>query len=67
MNDEIQYYKKRLDELAGDNIRLDYKISLLSHELRQKRQGLTLLSELIQTLGHKKTDSIHFCQYHCRC
>lgn len=56
---EIDYYKKQLDELAGENVKLDYAISGLRHELKQKRQGFALLSELQQSIGtHKQTSPI---------
>lgn len=43
---QVAYYRKRLDEQAGELVRADYKISELRHEVRQKRQGFTLLSAL---------------------
>src|SRR5215813_5482984 len=56
---ELGYYKDQLDELAGANLRLDYTISGLRHELQQKRQGFALLSALQQSIGvHKQISSI---------
>jgi len=56
---EINYYKRRLDELAGENLNLDMAISGLKFELKQKRQGFSLLSELQQSIGaHKEISSI---------
>ncbi|MEE9512952.1 MAG: ATP-binding protein [Anaerolineales bacterium] len=56
---EIEYYERRLDELAGENVKLDRSISGLRHELRQKRHGFGLLSELQQEIGaHKEISSI---------
>ena len=56
---ELGYYKSQLDELAGENLRLDYTISGLRHELQQKRQGFALLSALQQSIGaHKQISSI---------
>ena len=45
---EVEYYKRQLDDLAGENLRLDYAMSGLRHELQQKRQGFALLSALQQ-------------------
>lgn len=56
---EVEYYKRQLDDVAGENLRLDYTISGLRHELRQKRQGFALLSALQQSIGaHKQISSI---------
>lgn len=56
---ELDYYKKQLDELAGENVKLDYAISGLRHELKQKREGFALLSELQQSIGsHKQISPI---------
>src|SRR5215813_10749656 len=56
---ELGYYKNQLDQLAGENLRLDYTISGLRHELQQKRQGFALLSALQQSIGaHKEISSI---------
>ncbi len=51
---ELDYYKKQLDELAGENVKLDYAISGLRHELKQKKEGFALLSELQQSIGSYK-------------
>jgi len=51
---ELNYYKKQLDELAGENIKMDYAISGFRHELKQKQQGFALLSELQQWIGSYK-------------
>ena len=56
---ELNYYKRRVDELAGENFKLDISISGLKHELGQKRQGFSLLSNLQQAVGaHKEISSI---------
>lgn len=56
---ELGYYKRRVDELAGENLRLDYAISGLRHELKQKKQGFALLSNLQQSIGgHQQISSI---------
>lgn len=48
---EVAYYKRRVDELSGENLKLDYTISGLRHEVKQKRQGFALVSELQQAVG----------------
>src|SRR4051794_15536989 len=56
---ELAYYKRQLDELAGENLKLDYTISGLRHAIQQKRQGFALLSALQQSIGaHKQISSI---------
>jgi len=56
---EIAYYRRQLDEMAGENVKLDVAITGLRHELKQKRQGFALLTELHQTVGaHKEISSI---------
>jgi K+-sensing histidine kinase KdpD len=56
---ELDYYKRQVDVLAGESLRLDYTISGLRHEIKQKRQGFALLSELQQSIGvHKEITSI---------
>jgi signal transduction histidine kinase/CheY-like chemotaxis protein len=51
---EANYYRKKTDELAGENLRLDYTVSGLRHELKQKRAGFKLLSSLHETLGAQR-------------
>jgi adenylate cyclase len=62
MNDierELAYYKRQVDTLAGENLKLDYVISGLRHELKQKRQGFALLSLLNESIGaHTQISSI---------
>lgn len=56
---ELDYYKRQLDQLAGENVRLDSALSGLRHELKQKHQGFALLSELQQSIGaYKQISSI---------
>lgn len=56
---ELDYYKQQLDELAGENVKLDYAVSGLRHELKQKRDGFALLSGLQQSIGsHKQISPI---------
>ena len=48
---ELNYYRRQLDEMAGENVKLDLAISGLRHELRQRRQGFALLTQLQQSIG----------------
>lgn len=48
---EIEYYKRRIEELAGENLKYDIAVSGLKHELRQRRKGFALLSELQKSIG----------------
>ena len=57
---ELAYYKRQLDQLAAYNLKLDYEISGLRHELRQKQQGFALLSELQQSVSARKQISAIF-------
>jgi signal transduction histidine kinase/class 3 adenylate cyclase len=56
---EIDYYKRQLDELTGENVKLDYTLSGLRHQIKQRHQGFALLSELQQSIGvHRHLSSI---------
>jgi signal transduction histidine kinase len=57
---ELAYYKRQVDEVAGQNLKLDYAISGLRHEIRQKQQGFALLSQLQQSIGAQKRISAIF-------
>ena len=57
---QINYYKRQVDELAAVNLRLDYTVSGLQRELKQRRQGFALLSALQQTIGVNKEISAIF-------
>jgi serine phosphatase RsbU (regulator of sigma subunit) len=57
---ELGYYRRRVDELAGEVLRNDYAISGLRHELKQKRQGLALLTGLQQAFAIEKDLSTIF-------
>lgn len=46
MDKELAYYKKKLDELSGESIRHDYALSSLRHELKQKKEAFSILSNL---------------------
>ena len=50
---EVSYYKRQLDEISGQNVKSDYLISALRHELKQKRDGFSLLAELQQSFNIK--------------
>jgi class 3 adenylate cyclase len=43
---EVEYYRRQLDELGGETVKLDYAVSGLRHQLKQKRQAFTILAEL---------------------
>jgi signal transduction histidine kinase/DNA-binding response OmpR family regulator len=59
LRQELEYYRRQLDELSGENLRLDYVASGLKHEVLQKRAGFALLSELQQKIGaHTRISSI---------
>ena len=47
---EIEYYRRHVDELGGEMLKLDYAISGLRHELKQKRQAFALLSDLQESI-----------------
>lgn len=56
---EIAYYKRQLTDVAGENLKLDYMLPALRHELKQKREGFALLSHLQQSIGvHKQISTI---------
>ena len=48
---EIDYYRRQLDELTGENFKLDLTATGLRHELKKKLQGFALLTELQQAIG----------------
>ena len=45
------YYRRQLDQLAGQSVRQDSMTSTLKHQLRQRQQGFTVLSELTENVG----------------
>ena len=57
---EIDYYKRRLDDLTADNLKHEYSISNLQHQLKQRRHGFQLLSELSHTVGGYKDPAAIF-------
>ncbi len=54
---ELDYYKRQVDTLAGENLKLDYVIAGLRHDVKQKRQGFALLSRLHESIGLHTTSS----------
>ncbi|MBW3672198.1 MAG: HAMP domain-containing histidine kinase, partial [Acidobacteria bacterium] len=60
LRQEAGYYKDKLDEVAGENLRQDFTITALRHEVLQKRKGFALLSQLQQSIGaHQQIGSIY--------
>lgn len=57
---EIEYYLRQLDELGGETVKLDYVVSGLRHQLNQKRQAFTLLSELQRSIAARPQVSVIF-------
>ena len=55
---EINYYKRCLNELAGENLKADYRISGLRKKVRQTRQAFALLSHLPRTVADKEISDI---------
>jgi serine phosphatase RsbU (regulator of sigma subunit) len=47
----LDYYKRQLDKLAGDNLRKDYAISAARQDIKQKRTGFAVLAQLQKTLA----------------
>jgi signal transduction histidine kinase/class 3 adenylate cyclase/CheY-like chemotaxis protein len=57
---EVAYYKQQVDSLAGENLKLDYTISSLRHELKQKKSGFSVLSNLHRDIGAEQQISSIF-------
>jgi signal transduction histidine kinase/DNA-binding response OmpR family regulator len=56
---ELAYYKRQVDAVAGQNLKLEYALSGLRHQVRQKQQGFALLSQLQHSIGaHKRISAI---------
>ncbi|MGE5227010.1 MAG: ATP-binding protein [Planctomycetaceae bacterium] len=56
---ELEYYKRRVDELAAASVKHDYEISGLRHAVSQKERGFALVSTLLQSIGgHKQISSV---------
>ncbi len=43
---QLEFYRRRVNELAGQAVRADFVVSRARRELKQRRQGFALLSEL---------------------
>lgn len=48
---EIGYYRHQVDALGGEILKLDYTVSGLRHELKQKRQAFAVLSDLQESIA----------------
>lgn len=48
---ELSYYKRQLDEISGQSVKNDYLILSLHHELKQKRDGFSVLAQLQQSFS----------------
>ncbi|MBW4648766.1 MAG: SpoIIE family protein phosphatase [Kastovskya adunca ATA6-11-RM4] len=53
----MNYYKRQVDELAGLNVKADSILSVMKHQLRQQKQGFSLLSVLQQSIGTQMEQS----------
>src|ERR1700681_158596 len=43
---ELEYYKKLMDQMSGQSLQNDFIISSLSHQLKQKKEALSILTSL---------------------
>ena len=43
---EVEYYRNQLDELGAKDVKSDYVITTLRREVKQKRQGFAILTDL---------------------
>ncbi|MEX2214260.1 MAG: adenylate/guanylate cyclase domain-containing protein [Phycisphaeraceae bacterium] len=59
---QAAYHQARLDELTGQAIKADAVISRTTRELRQRRQGFVLLSELQRAISTDQTPAEIFDQ-----
>lgn len=57
---EVEYYRQQVDSLAGENLKLDYTISSLRHELKQKKRGFSVISKLHRDIGAEQQISSIF-------
>lgn len=48
---ELLYYKRRTDELAGENVKIEMSLSAIRHQLVLKTKGFQILSVLHQSIG----------------
>ena len=56
-HEQVRYYQERLDELTGQSLKADAVISRTTRELKQRRQGFALLSELHRAISTDQTPS----------
>jgi len=54
---EVQYYRKHVDELAGEILKLEYTAYGLRQEAKQKDRSLALLKQLQQSIGPQQERS----------
>jgi class 3 adenylate cyclase/small ligand-binding sensory domain FIST len=47
----VDYYRRRLDHAAGEQVRFDARSSAMSHRLRQKDEGFRVLANLRKTIN----------------
>lgn len=57
---ETEYYKRRTDQLGGENLKLTITVSGLKHELTQKRRAFALLAELQQSIAPARDSAAIF-------
>ena len=43
---ELAYYKKQLNQISGESIQHDFVLSSLRHELKQKKEAFSILTNL---------------------
>ena len=48
---ELEYYKRKCDELGAVHLKLDYLVSRLRFELQQRREGFALIAGLQRSMG----------------
>ncbi len=48
LQQEVEYYKKKLNELSGSIVSRDYKVAEMNNEIRQMQTGLSLIAALNQ-------------------
>jgi signal transduction histidine kinase len=58
--EELAYYKRQVDEIAGQNLKLEIAAAGLRHQVRQKQEGFALLAELQHSIGAQKRISAIF-------
>src|ERR1700749_931786 len=46
INQELEYYKKLMDQMSGQSLQNDFIISSLSHQLKQKKEAFSILTTL---------------------